>query len=506
MQWAKWKAELQERSKQVVRKCSEMAKRTMKHTSTYMTTHKKQVITVASVFVLTVATGASAQYYYKSNINSIYHVIVNGKEIGVVSSPEVINKWTASKLEEEKAKSGYTFMLSDSISFREERLFKGESDDESALKELSAIADFKVDAVKLVIDGKVVGYAANLDAANEVLDKVKEKYSGIPAEKISTLTAAADRKSTVAAASLAATDASPVKEVAFKEKVELQSEAVPSAQILPEDKLEDLLIKGTHKELIHTVVEGDCVGCIAKQYDITSKDIYDNNPGLTENTVLKLGQQINVTAIRPLVTVQVKENVTQKEEIPYNTQYNNNETLPKGETKVVQEGKNGTKQVEYEIIKENGQVVERKILKQEVLDEPVIKVVERGTKVIPSRGTGRLAWPAQGYISSGFGTRWGKLHKGIDIAGAGSVMAADNGRVKFAGWDGGYGKAIIIDHGNGMQTLYGHLSTINVKVGDVVQKGKKIGVKGSTGHSTGVHLHFEVIQNGRVQNPMRFLN
>lgn len=505
MQWAKWKAELQERSKQVVRKCSDMAKRTMKHTSTYITTHKKQVITVTSVFLLTVTTGASAQYYYTSNINSIYHVIVNGKEIGVVDSPEVIQNWTAAKLDEEKSKSGYNFTLSDSISFQEERLYKGEYDNEAAVKALSAIADFKVDAVKLVIDGQPVGYVSDQAVADQVLAKVKEKYSGIPAEKLATMTANGEKKSTVAAASLSAPEASPVKEVAFKEKVDVQRETVPSAQILPADKLEELLIKGTFKDMVHTVVEGDCIGCIAKQYDITSKDIYANNPGITENTVLKLGQQINVTAIRPLVTVQVKENVTQKEEIPFNTQYNNNETLPKGETKVVQEGKNGSKLVEYEVVKENGQVVARNILKQDVVDEPVIKVVERGTKVIPSRGTGRLAWPAQGYISSGFGSRWGKLHKGIDIAGSGSVMAADNGRVKFAGWDGGYGKAIIIDHGNGMQTLYGHLSTINVKVGDVVQQGKKIGVKGSTGNSTGVHLHFEVLQNGRAQNPMRFL-
>jgi len=156
-------------------------------------------------------------------------------------------------------------------------------------------------------------------------------------------------------------------------------------------------------------------------------------------------------------------------------------------------------------VKENGQVVDRKIIKQDVITQPVAKIMERGTKVIPSRGTGRLSWPAKGYISSGFGSRWGRLHIGIDIAGSGSVLAADNGRVTLAGWDGDYGKAVVIDHGNGMQTLYGHLSTINVKVGDVVEQGKKIGVKGSTGDSTGVHLHFEVHQNGRVQNPMRFL-
>lgn len=508
MQWAKWKADLQERSKQVVRKCSDLAKRTRKMTSSYISTHKKQVISIAAGLLFTVAAGASAQYYYTSNINSVYHVIVNGQEIGVVDNPAVIHNWTKAKLKEEKEKNGLNFTLSDKISFREERLFKGEFDNEAAVAALEQIADIKVDAVKLVVDGNVIGYAADKATAERVLIEVKERYSGVPAEQLAatepTVKQATAKKDAVEAASLSAA-ASPVKEVSFKEKVEVQKATVTAAEVLSEDELENLIIKGTNKEIIHTVVEGDCIGCIAAQYNITSKDIYANNPGITEDTVLQLGQQINVTAVRPLVTVQVKENVTQQESIPFNTQINNNEKLPKGETKVVQQGKNGSKLVEYEIIKENGQIVERKVLKQEVIEEPVLHIVERGTKVIPSRGTGRLAWPARGYISSGFGMRWGKMHKGIDIAGSGNVMAADNGRVTFVGWDGGYGKAIIIDHGNGMKTLYGHLSSFSVKVGDVVQKGQKIGVKGSTGNSTGVHLHFEVHQNGKAQNPMRYL-
>lgn len=498
MRWAEWKAKLQERSKWIVREGSDMVKRAIERTSNYIRTHKKQTISVACGLVVTVAAGASAQYYYTSNISSVYHVMVNGKEIGVVDNPDVINNWAQSKLEEEKEKKGVSLTLSDYITFKEERLFKPDFDNAAAIQALSDIAEIKVKAVKLIVDGKVVGYAPDQQTAEQVLARVKEKYSGVPAQP--------DKKITVAAASMAPVKTSPVKEVTFKEDVELQQDSVTAAQVLPEDKLEELLIKGTFKNMTHTVVEGDCIGCIAKQYGITTKDIYANNPGITEDTVLQLGQQINVTAIRPLVTVQVKEDVTQQETIAFSTQINNNDKLPKGETKVVQEGKNGSKLVQYELTKENGQIVDRKIIKQDILSQPVMKIVERGTKVIPSRGTGRLSWPAGGYISSGFGMRWGKMHKGIDIAGAGTVKAADNGRVTFAGWDGGYGKAIIIDHGNGFETLYGHLSTISVNVGDVVEKGKKIGVKGSTGDSTGVHLHFEVHQNGRVVNPMRFLN
>lgn len=497
MQWSEWKAKLQERSERIVQNCRELAKRTIEQTSTYVQTHKKQTISVAAGLVFTVAAGASAQYYYSSNILSVYHVLVNGQEIGVVDNPSVVKNWTSAKLDEEKAKNGLSLTLADYITYKEERKYKAPFDNEAALRALSDIADIKVEAVKLVVDGKVIGYAADQNTAEQVLAHVKEKYSGIPQ---------AVKKVAVAAASLSApAKSSPIKEVTFKEQVQTESDSVTAAQVLPEDKLEELLVKGTFKQMTHTVVEGDCIGCIAKKYGITSNDIYANNPGVTENTLLQLGQQINVTAIRPLVTVQVKEELSQKETIAFSTQINNNDKLPKGETKTVQEGRDGSKMVQYEVTKENGQVVARTIVKQDVIAQPIAKIVERGTKVIPSRGTGRLSWPASGYISSGFGTRWGRMHKGIDIAGSGSVLAADNGRVKFAGWDGDYGKAVIIDHGNGMETLYGHMSAISVNVGDVVAQGKKIGIKGSTGDSTGVHLHFEVHQNGRIQNPMRFL-
>jgi murein DD-endopeptidase MepM/ murein hydrolase activator NlpD len=106
------------------------------------------------------------------------------------------------------------------------------------------------------------------------------------------------------------------------------------------------------------------------------------------------------------------------------------------------------------------------------------------------------------------GYRWSRLHKGIDIARPSNrtIKAADNGIVVSAGWDsGGYGNKIIIDHQNGYRTVYAHLASISVSVGQTVQEGSKIGVMGSTGDSTGVHLHFEVYKNGRLENPLSHL-
>ncbi|MCU0640993.1 MAG: peptidoglycan DD-metalloendopeptidase family protein [Candidatus Margulisbacteria bacterium] len=138
------------------------------------------------------------------------------------------------------------------------------------------------------------------------------------------------------------------------------------------------------------------------------------------------------------------------------------------------------------------------------------KVTEREKTGSVARGSGAMIWPLQGRITSRYGTyrRWGRArHTGIDIAATyGSpVMAADSGEVIFAGWWDGYGKAIVIDHGKGIATVYGHLSRIYPSVGMTIAKGQTIGLEGNTGYSTGPHLHFEVRKNGKPVNPGPYL-
>lgn len=129
------------------------------------------------------------------------------------------------------------------------------------------------------------------------------------------------------------------------------------------------------------------------------------------------------------------------------------------------------------------------------------------------RGTGRFVFPANANISSGFGNRvhpilgYSRFHAGIDFSASygSAIRAADSGRVIFSGWYGGYGQAVIIDHGNGISTLYAHASRLLVSEGQNVQQGQSIAAVGSTGLSTGPHLHFEVRQNGNPVNPMAYL-
>ncbi|MGI8807619.1 MAG: murein hydrolase activator EnvC family protein [Acidimicrobiales bacterium] len=118
-----------------------------------------------------------------------------------------------------------------------------------------------------------------------------------------------------------------------------------------------------------------------------------------------------------------------------------------------------------------------------------------------------MAWPANGSVTSGFGYRWGSLHAGIDIAnGAGTpIRAAKSGTIILAGWNGGYGNCIVVDHGGGFSTLYGHMTRLRASEGQRVSQGDLIGDMGSTGNSTGSHLHFETRTNGSPQDPTRYL-
>jgi murein DD-endopeptidase MepM/ murein hydrolase activator NlpD len=117
-----------------------------------------------------------------------------------------------------------------------------------------------------------------------------------------------------------------------------------------------------------------------------------------------------------------------------------------------------------------------------------------------------LIWPVSGVVTSGFGWRWGRMHEGIDISAptGTAVRAAASGSVIFAGWMGGYGQLVVIDHGNGLATAYAHLSSIWIGGGSVSQ-GSGVGALGCTGSCTGPHLHFEVRVNGSAVDPMGYL-
>ena len=172
-----------------------------------------------------------------------------------------------------------------------------------------------------------------------------------------------------------------------------------------------------------------------------------------------------------------------------------------------QNGKAGLKEVDKLITMENGAIKISKTAGSRVINESIDKVVAVGTKNPILAGIAFLSTPSRGGITSYYGYRWGRLHKGIDIgARTGTpIYAAADGTIESASWDRGYGNLVKISHGSGIETLYGHTSKMVVKAGQKVKKGQLIAYVGSTGHSTGPHLHFEVRLNGNSVNPLKYL-
>lgn len=183
------------------------------------------------------------------------------------------------------------------------------------------------------------------------------------------------------------------------------------------------------------------------------------------------------------------------------------------------EEKKGEKQVLMAALETEKEAIERGLAELEQASNQIaakIRAMTARNQGYSGTPSGRFVWPTPGYsrITSAYGWRTHpilgtkKLHTGIDIGAPSgtSIKCADAGVVIHAGWLGAYGNAVVVDHGGGISTLYGHMSSISVREGQQVSAGDKLGAVGSTGWSTGPHLHFEVRQNGDPVNPWTYLN
>ncbi len=202
---------------------------------------------------------------------------------------------------------------------------------------------------------------------------------------------------------------------------------------------------------------------------------------------------------------------TVTENVPYVTYYQYNENLAPGSKKVVQAGKYGTKDVRSRLIIENGELISTEILSEKVITNAVMRRVQIGNGVTSGAAGGiSLLLPVEGYLTSGYGDRPDPFtgeeayHTGLDIAASSGteIIAAASGKViQASDKNNGYGKCVIIEHSAGFKTLYAHCSSLDVQVGDYVAAGQVIARVGSTGRSTGPHLHFSVIINGEYVDP-----
>lgn len=275
-----------------------------------------------------------------------------------------------------------------------------------------------------------------------------------------------------------------------------------------EKTLTKYLMFGELKEdQYYTVQAGDTIDSIAYNNKLATEEFLIVNPEFTSsNNILSVGQQVKIGLINPIVDVVVETHNVLDQESQYKTITEDDSSMSLGSEKVVTEGQNGMDRLTTKIKSVNGEQTNVVIVSSETLTPSVDKVVKVGTKSYAGGGTapimsGSWAWPtiSQYYISSYFGYRWGKIHEALDIAGSGEgspIYAAGSGTVVTSQNKGSLGNHVTINHGNGYYTLYAHLHSRNVEVGQTVQKGQQIGTMGHTGFATGTHLHFGLYRNG----------
>lgn len=274
------------------------------------------------------------------------------------------------------------------------------------------------------------------------------------------------------------------------------------------DEIREALTVNVRPETTYTVQTGYVFGQIAQDHGLSVKALAELNPGVDPDHITA-GQVLVVKEAIPLMSIRTTSIKVTEEPIPYETEYVNDNTLFEGVRKTKVKGAYGLKQVTTEIVSVDGRAEESRILEEVTLVEPTTEVIRVGTK--KRAPTGTYVIPYRGTISSRFGWRVFRgryeFHTGIDFAGPkGSVIvASDGGTVVKSGWYGSYGYCVIIDHGKGIRTLYGHCSKLLVKVGDKVAQGEAIARVGSTGRSTGPHVHFEIRINGKAVDPAKYL-
>ena len=339
-------------------------------------------------------------------------------------------------------------------------------------------------AYALYIDGEPVAATTFPGALDELLDQLKKGY--ITANTVDSY---------------------------FVENVEIKQEYVDASLVMNLGNIAEILNATKAGEVTYTVQAGDSYYYIAELYGMSVDDLLDMNPGY-DPKLLRVGDVLTISNAVPYLTIVNVERQNYVQDIPYEVEYQDDTTMYQGDYKVLSAGEFGKADVTANVTYINGEETARQIVASVTLSDPVTETQARGTIPRPTWfPTGSFRWPCNGTITSYFGRRntgirgASTYHEAIDIANSYGtpIYASDGGTVTYSGWRGGYGYLVIIDHGNGYQTYYGHNSSLVVSAGEHVYKGQQIARMGSTGVSSGNHCHFGILINGTFVNPLNYL-
>ena len=356
---------------------------------------------------------------------------------------------------------------------------------------LRTAGDSIAEAVGLYVDGRFIGAMETADEIDTLLDRFKEgRYD--PED--------------------------PDQRADFVQDVQTEEGLYPISALHGEGAMRDHLSAQTVVERTYTVQAGDTLSTIARQHDMTTTELRNLNPAVANTDAIQIGDKLVVQRAQTFLQVKVVKTERYTETIDYTTKTVYRDDKDVTYSKVTTKGVEGKKDVVAEDTYVDGVKTGRKIISETVTKQPVTKVVEKGTKkvvggITVEQGdgvtTGSMLWPVP--VCHSMSRGYFRGHYALDIANGPvkvngkPAVAADGGTVIHAGWYYDYGYTVKIQHANGLVTLYAHLQSVKVVKGQQVSRGQTVGLIGSTGNSTGPHLHFEVIKNGVRVNPLNYV-
>lgn len=490
---------------------------------------------------------------FKSSGNTMFTVLLNNVKVGVVGDPSEAEEYVREARRQIASDSEELVLVDSELEIQGSEVLWGKIDSEEQI--ISNMAMVLADHVRETMNRsyvvKINDYMVSLSSEEEVLTLLQaaiDKYDSegkytvellldptreLPVLTTEVITEEEAEEQVEAVVSLNAgidaeiTDLFEEVEPALKKSFEDYELGLISMDFgdtievveayLSEEELTDLntaieqVTKEQEKNEVYEVESGDTLSEIAIKTNIPLDKLIEMNDTLeNENSMIRVGDELVITVPEPELTVERQEEMYYEEDYEAEIIYVDNDEWYTNETKTLQEPSAGHRKAVAVVSFRNDKEVSREIVKEEITYEAVPKIVERGTKVPPTY----IKPISGGRLTSNFGRRnaptkgASSYHKGIDWATptGTSVVASCGGTVARAGWGSGYGYVVYINHPDGRQTRYGHLSKVLVSAGQTVTQGQKIALSGNTGVSTGPHLHFEILINGSQVNPLKYMN
>jgi len=471
-----------------------------------MLTDKKSYFSFLFVVVFLFTGGVFSTNSILDGLEEDFHLVkLEDELVAILEEEEEIKKiedYIIELKEEKEKETGYELKLEEQISFEEvtestlEAKYKNDLHNWDDIKgvdftkrELKDKLNFLAKGYVMDIEGEHEIILESKKMANEVLDEVKSKYIA-PYE---------------------GNEHIQIIGVALMEKVDTYSKQVPLTSIKKLDEAVEFLLNGKTNSKAQDGEEDEAIAAASKEeikdQEIRSAYFKDSGEDLEDVEDLEPDEDLGHED-SSIINVRVLKEVQEKEAIPYETKEKDDSSLEVGETKVLESGEEGTKEVSYRILKDNDVEINKQKIEEKIIKDPKDKIVLKGIDI--GTGTGDFIWPVNpsvGHVTSPYGPRGRGFHSGVDHAAphGTTIRAADNGVVEYSGWRAQYGKLIIIDHSNGFKTYYAHNSSNYVSAGETVKKGQAIGEIGTTGNATGAHLHFELHKNGSHINPYNYV-